>query len=299
LKYSYEDENGIVDHIEQLANNNCILYFKPDVVSKATGATKNSRLSVKLYALFEWNTAKAKQEITISIQDAACGCPAKTGSSTWVMLDCHNCGADETKNPQTAAYAELRGAYFMWGYGVVPWRDRNQNQWSSSSYVGPVVGGKTKSFPDAIIWNNYYPFDNAYPASWEVPFQPCKPGWKMGNETVWRSIESNNRWVSNNRSRIIDIGKYVDLPKQGYYHSLDIYIRANGTYDAAYVGDRYDYWTSTSSSAAYGKNFYGVDINSANVSVDTWGDIVKYYAEPVRCVQEGSTYVGSSAANNP
>jgi hypothetical protein len=292
LKYSYEDPNGIIDHIEKLSNNNVVVYFKPNVVSNATGTTRNSHLTAKLYALYEYNDSRGKQEQIISVQDAACGCPAKVGSNTWAMLNCHNCGSDETKNPKTATSAELRGGYYKWGYGIAPYADRNQSLYNSSSYIGPVVSGQVLTFPGSISGNYIFTSTTAHLSTWEVPFQPCKPGWTVGSYSFWQNIESQNRWDSNLRTRIINIGKYVDLPKEGYFYGT-------GTSTANAIGDRYDYWTSTPSSTTSARNFYGTDINGSNISVDVWGSIAKYYSEPIRCVQEGSTYTGSSDANNP
>jgi hypothetical protein len=263
----------------------------------------SSKRTATLYALYEYYDdpiwKKYREALTITVQDGACGCPVKVGTSSWAMLDCHNCGANRSQNPQTASYSALRGAYFMWGYGLAAWRDRNQNRHDNSSYVGPVMY-KDKSPAGDITWNDYYPFDGGYPTTWSFPFDPCPSGWVMGSQSFWKNVENYNTWDSNHRSRIIDIGRYVDLPKQGYYHSSAESIRYLGKYDVAYTGDRYDYWTNSQQSTGYGHNFYGVDVNNDDLSVDTWGNIDKFYAEPVRCVQYGnSSYGGGSQSNAP
>lgn len=281
--------------------NNPVVNFNSNVIDKAKEKTRNNRLVVTLNAYYQGTDHQYYMIKTdIAVQDAACGCPAKVGSSTWRMFDCHNCGADRTKNPMTSSSADLRGEYYIWGYGNFPFVDRNKKQHTNTTeYLNYDVDRKAKFSG----WYNVYPYKGSSDPflkgkNWDAApqYSPCPVGWRVATGDVWY----NSVWANNSVSLangFVNIGKYIRLPKEGYYHSSSSEVGKDGSYLANYSspsGYRYDYWTATELDSDEARNFYSIAENSP-----TWGRIPKFYSEPVRCIQEGTSYSGSSSDNNP
>ncbi|MCL2303481.1 MAG: PKD domain-containing protein [Lentimicrobiaceae bacterium] len=227
--------------------------FRSDIRTAAAERTKNTALSVILYAVYDAGGYTYKDSIIIKVQDQSCGCPARVSSNQWQMFQCHNLGADETYDPlNTSNRAALRGAWYGWGRKG-PSRDRN------NTLVTPVPSGATA------------------PDTWTAYNNPCPSGWVVADEATWRAtFSSNTVTVVNGFWRL---SNYLLLPPQGYMASL-----TGGIVDP----DGRHYWTGTRVAATTGRNFYRH--GAVTVTVEAWGAIAKNYSEPIRCVQAGSAY---------
>jgi len=227
--------------------------FRSDIRTAAAERTKNTALSVILYAVYDAGGFTYKDSIIIKVQDQSCGCPARVSSNQWQMFQCHNLGADETNDPlNTSNRAALRGAWYGWGRKG-PSRDR------SNALVTPVPSGATA------------------PDTWTVYNNPCPPGWVVADEATWRATFSSNTVTVVNG--FWQLSNYLLLPPQGYMASL-----TGGIVDP----DGRHYWTATRVTAANGRNFYRH--GAVTATVEAWGSIAKNYSEPIRCVQAGSAY---------
>ena len=261
IRFILDDPQNITQSVSGDANASSALAtvtFRPNIVTAATGTTKNTALSVTLYAVYAIGGNDYQESITIKIQDQCCGCPAKVTANTWQMFQCHNPGADTSIDPLNTSNSAsaLRGAYYAWGRKL-PVRDRN---------FAVATPQPTTTRP--ATWT-----------SWE---NPCEPGWKVAPQSTWRNVSSNN--TISRRSTYLIFGNYLVLPSQGYRTGTTSF--ATGTSITDEPG--YHYWTESSNSATNGDNFYRG--GGTSTAAPVFSNFSKNYLESVRCIQEGSAY---------
>ena len=257
IRFMVDDPMNIVQSVSGDANANraiATVTFNPNIRTMAAQTTRNTALEFTLYAVFDAAGGPFQENIVIRVQDQPCGCPARVSTTQWQMFQCHNIGANESVNPMlhTAANREaIRGHWFQWGRKT-PARLANGNL--SASTPASVPGG------DWTSWND-----------------PCPPGWRVATETTWRAVFANN--TPSVTAGFWNLGPYLHLPGQGYM--------ASATSAITDPAGRH-YWTRTRTTTAAARNFYRHGTITATVEV--WGSISIAFAEPIRCVQEGTPF---------
>ena len=261
IRFVVKDPQDIVQSVSgdmDATTATAVVTFKSNIRTTATGTTKNTPLSITLYAVFFSGIVEYQFNIPITIQDQSCGCPAKVSSTTWQMFQCHNLGADVTLDPFNTGLGEaaLRGNYYAWGRKL-PVRNRNL-----VAQTPPPAG----TAPDV----------------WTELEDPCPAGWRVGLGDTWRDvlIQGNNT-ILPRVNGFYRIGDYLWLPPVGYFASI-------ATATLTTPGSIF-YWTRSNdvTPAANRTNFYIVSATATTPIV--WG-IGGNYVENIRCVQEGAAY---------
>jgi hypothetical protein len=264
VTYMYSDPNNVVSEVIGNGTNMAVLKFKSDIVDRATGRAKGNAIKITLYAIYTISGNHYKDSVDISIQDGACGCPAKMSATTWKMDFCHVPGADYTLDPYIMR-PEIYGHYLRFGKKTpaATWENQNLNAVSSSKAL-----------------------------TWDMELEnPCPRGWRVADYTELTAISTqtlNPRTPTQSQDRDGYRGQtrgYVPIVGGGY--------RGTGTTDG-YVGTLSSVndchtWASDAYSADRSKNRWfertGATLSGGNYS--------KNYGERVRCVSEGSAYTGN------
>jgi len=266
IRFIMDDPQSLVESVTGDANASqatATVTFRHSAFTGAAGTTGITALTTTLFAVYDAGGQTFSDSIVIRIQDQACGCPARVGSTTWQMFECHNLGADRTANPfifNTAANRRaLFGNYYAWGRRLPTRRPDGS--------LFPAANRPTSTRPSATGAQ-----------AWQVWEDPCQYGWRVGTEATWSAVHSNN-----SRSRpnsFIRFGDYLILPAQGYAPMGNF--SSGGLLDTS--GPGFHYWTRGASTAAGGRNMYRLGGSTASAIFAT---INKNYAENIRCVQEG------------
>ncbi|MDR1682147.1 MAG: hypothetical protein LBS25_01990 [Candidatus Symbiothrix sp.] len=254
INYLVSDPNGIVADVTGNGTETAVLRFKPNVVSLGTGKTRNSALKVTLYAIYQYNSSSYKDSVIISIQDAACGCPAKITTNTWRIDMCHAAGANYTQDPYGESDAVF-GAYYKWGNGTpaATYAERELNHVRS-------ISGTT--------WNM-------------ETNNPCPEGWVVASWTELAAIATPDLNLHTSLSNDRQTRGYIPIRGGGY--------RGIGSADS-YVGSIHESnnchtWSANAVDNGEARNKYFYRSGGS-----AGGSYTKNYGEHVRCVQEGGTY---------
>ena len=280
--WSYTNPNGAVTSLVQsglnqtnVSANTATVTFSTALSGMSLGA---SGIEVLLTATVTTKSSGCPPNATyiiefpITIKDCDCGCPVKVGAgasaSDWIILKCHNLGADESLDWNTPAKG-LNGDYYQWGRTAAAASvDAIIGTWTSApatDYQGTgVTDGWTKTSPN--------------PA-------PCPAGWRLPTNTEWQQIikttapvNNNFTWVSGSefttgvRITPVDGTVAAYLPAAG--------TRGTGTGALDFRGNNGYYWSSTQYSGSYAYCMY---VNSAGRF--TYGP-PKSNGSSVRCVAE-------------
>ncbi|MDR2087564.1 MAG: fibrobacter succinogenes major paralogous domain-containing protein [Dysgonamonadaceae bacterium] len=244
LLVNYNDPNGLVERIIQPAktasNTNSsgrepfTVVFKSNVNSLITsdGSSKTLQLGIS----YTDAAGDAKLALrNISVQDAACHCPARTNrySDTWMTLSCHNVGGQDitfaTPMPITRAH---HGNWYRWGASAVSMANTvahdTNNSWDNTSYQSGTGG------------------------TWNVSGTLCPTGWRLLSATEWQTVMDNNSltnvpdpWTPTSTGGG-DVNVFENIKKVGDY----LYLPAAGSrqYDDGHLswrGASASYWTNT------------------------------------------------------
>ena len=257
IRFMIDDPQSIVESVSGDANAAqaaASVAFNPNIIAMASGTTTNTALTFTLYAVFTVGNQDFQENITIRVQDQACGCPAQVGNGQWRMFECHNLGADRTIDPFTGTRDQLRGAYYQWGRKTPRFNpDRS-----------PASPG---SNPEAL------------PDTWTTWFDPCPPGWRMAEVEIWQAVHNNNTRTT--AGSITRYGDYLWLPRQGYFASGGAFLNNGG----------FHYWTrSASATAGLRLNLFSLETGASSNGGWVWGHIIGNYSENLRCVQAGNPH---------
>jgi hypothetical protein len=257
IQYMVDDPNNLVASVVSgNETENVTVTIKASAIEAAKNTTRNTALVFTLYAIYKHNSTFYKDAMVISIQDAACGCPAKLSSTSWIMDMCHAAGADYTVNPYSATEGAY-GAYYKWGNGKPAATHSNRNLNSVRS-----IGG----------------------TNWDMESQnPCPSGWRVATWTELEAIANSNLNTRTTASDDRQLRGYIPIRGGGY--------RVNSSEDG-YVGgvvedNNCHTWSAnaTGNSNANNKYFYRTGGSSAG------GNYTKNYGEHIRCVQDGTAAI--------
>jgi hypothetical protein len=275
LIYTYDDPSNVVSEVVGSGTSSATLRFKSDIVNRATGLTKSNPIKVTLYAIYTTNVGAIgtyKDSVEISVQDGACGCPAKIAPNTWKMDFCFAAGADYTLDPYIMR-PEIYGYYYRWG------RKEASASWSQ-------VFSNAVSYSGDAVWDM-------------VNENPCPRGWKVASETELiplstpsynpqELIQSQNSDGYRGQTR-----GYVPISGGGY-RLAGTNGGLMGAISTVYWEDKDDghTWLSVSgatSSTAPNRHF------GRTLYIDTGnsGTASKSLGMHVRCVSEGDSYSGN------
>jgi hypothetical protein len=271
VTYMYDDGvSNVVSGVSGDGTDRVTLRFNPSIVSVATNRTKTNPIKVTLYAIYKIGATAYKDSVNISIQDGACGCPAKIGDNTWKMDLCHVAGADYTKNPFIMD-PSIVGYFYRWGRKA-----------PVASYNNADLGNHV-SYSTDLEWNM-------------EKENPCPQGWRVASYSELNSIDNkalNPQTNINTQNEYFYQGQrrgYVPIPGGGYRETgtdggaagafgwLNTAVVREGGYTFSS--------TATGSTMAY-DIFFRRDTYTPTVE-----DVSKQYSLRVRCVSEGSTYTG-------
>ncbi len=257
------------------------------VREKAKGTDISSAKTVIVYAIFtdltDGNTTK-RVKLELTIKDCVCGCPVKVGTNDWLVMKCHNLGADETsdwKDPVTNG-KKLIGEYYQWGRKAAV---------ATVETPAAAIGGWTAS----PSYNQHQPAfynsgsDAVKTGVVKTTNDPCPDGWRMPTRAEWVAImtTTNNTqsrtgsWTNsetNYRTGLLltPVGSSsatIYLPAAGYRGP------SNGA--LSYRGSGGCYWSSTQVSNTGGYHLY---FYSSSVDPQLYNSKSNGYS--IRCVVE-------------
>jgi uncharacterized protein (TIGR02145 family) len=203
LTYVYADGSGIVSSVVG-SGNTCTLTFNSNVITQATGRSKDNALKVTLYALFKVSGVWSKVSLEISIQDCFCGCPAKINDGKWLTFQCHNLGGEDIY-PGMIIERKHHGDWYRFG-------SKNPSRTNTADH-------------DGTGWDNTYYQTGSEP--WRPDNDPCPPGYRLPTKDEWTQVAANN-YMSNVGSFISTtsfmhnftagnkFGDFLVLPVAGY-----------------------------------------------------------------------------------
>jgi uncharacterized protein (TIGR02145 family) len=250
-----DDPNNLVVSVIGNGTETAVLTLKPSVIAAATGRTRNTALKLTLYAIYKSGNDYYKDAIVISIQDAACGCPAKMSGSSWIMAMCHAAGADYNTDPYGTAEGAY-GAYYKWG-----------NKTPAATHSTRELN-QVRAIKGTI---------------WDMESQnPCPYGWRVATWAELSNIANTNLNARTTDSNGRQVRGYVPIRGGGYR----VYALGQSYVLGIYENDNAHTWSANATSDDYTNNKYFYRTGDGTAG----GNYTKHYGEMVRCVQEGSTY---------
>jgi hypothetical protein len=271
IRYTFKDrgQNNVVSEVIGDGTNTATLKLKSGIVSQATGLTKGNAMKVTLYAIYTYNGNDYKDSVDISIQDGACGCPAKISANTWKMDFCYAVGADYTLDPYIMR-PEIYGHYFRWG-----------KKTASASWTGTF--STNVSYSRALAWDM-------------VNENPCPRGWKVAAPEEVKALAT----LSLNPQVLLlprDVDGYRGQTRGyvpisgGGYREAGINGGTMGDISERYWEDKDEGHTWTESKDednAYNKHFGRTTYKESGSAAGN----PKSLGIHVRCMSEGSAYTG-------
>ena len=271
IRFMLDDPQNLIQSVSCNANSNtatATVTFSPSIQTKAAQTTRNTALEFTLYAVYSHGGQDYQENITIRVQDQACGCPARVSATQWQMFACHNAGADVTRNPfDLSSGVALQGHWYAWGRKL-PGRLRGNVE-------VPAADRPSSTRPATLAWS-----------TWE---NPCEPGWTVPSRTVLQNLHSHNarRISGTSLNRFWHFGEYVILPPQGYTGGTTSIIFTS----IAVNNGGHHYWTATGSSDTHAFNMFRHSaVNTTTGNREGEGPWSKNFLEAVRCVQEGTPF---------